>query len=506
MKKVIFVMFTICFFSCSKETNNYDNSSNNNNDVAVTSNVSKLGFSYAIINGFVNLDQITSTYSNLIIGIEVSLEEDFKTILTKEAKELEEKKISLIFYNLNANTKYYYRTFVKVNNLNYKGEKHSFTTFDLPEISPIFNIKEVSCSSAIIDFDDGDFNQIDKNENFSLGFVYSTSKNSLYQKNGYESHFYNIKDEVKIVEIKQLLSDKTYYICPYICVGNSYKYGEIKSFQTLSALLGDGTISYPYSVAAVIDYTDKMQVGTASDKDIYVKGVVSSIVENYHTSGNASFYISDDGTSNNQFFINKALYFQNKRYTIGPLLNKGDTVVICGHVEKKYNGTLETQDNKAYLYTLNNKIDGPISKIENEGACLIGTWNGKMVYTYPISGNISKVQFDAEMTFKTNSNTVYTEGEGTEIDRVGDQTKTLTFTWNIDSYGNIYVRYSNTGKTFKMDVESTTKGFYLDQNNFNGYMVAKQNVEEIEFNFTRSNKTERVRSKSKVMFGSSKIP
>lgn len=127
------------------------------------------------------------------------------------------------------------------------------------------------------------------------------------------------------------------------------------------------------------------------------------------------------------------------------------------------------------------------SSIADEGACLVGTWVGKMIYTYPDDkGNIDKVQFDAEMIFKFNSNNVYTEGIGTEIDRAGNDTQTLNFTWYIDNYGNIYVRYSDTGKAFKLDVESTTKGFYLDQNQFNGYMVAQADVEEIEFSFTRS--------------------
>lgn len=129
------------------------------------------------------------------------------------------------------------------------------------------------------------------------------------------------------------------------------------------------------------------------------------------------------------------------------------------------------------------------SSIEDEGACLIGSWVGQMVYTYPDdNGNIGKAQFDAEMIFRLNSNNVYTEGVGTEIDRAGDETQTLAFTWYIDSYGNIYVRYTNTGKTFKLDVESTTKGFYLDDSQFNGYMVAQTDVEEIEFSFQRGGK------------------
>ncbi|MBQ6210266.1 MAG: hypothetical protein IJK42_10945 [Prevotella sp.] len=141
------------------------------------------------------------------------------------------------------------------------------------------------------------------------------------------------------------------------------------------------------------------------------------------------------------------------------------------------------------------------SSIEDEGACLVGTWVGQMVYTYPDDkGNIGQAQFDAEMIFKLNSNNVYTEGVGTEIDRAGNDTQTLSFTWYIDRYGNIYVRYSDTGKTFMLDVESTTKGFYLDDSQFNGYMVAQKDVEEIEFSFTRGgNNNKRSPAKAKKL-------
>ncbi|MBQ6064377.1 MAG: hypothetical protein IJK87_12245 [Prevotella sp.] len=141
------------------------------------------------------------------------------------------------------------------------------------------------------------------------------------------------------------------------------------------------------------------------------------------------------------------------------------------------------------------------NSIEDEGACLVGTWVGQMVYTYPDDkGNIGQAQFDAEMIFKLNSNNVYTEGVGTEIDRAGNDTQTLSFTWYIDRYGNIYVRYSDTGKTFMLDVESTTKGFYLDDSQFNGYMVAQKDVEEIEFSFTRGgNNNKRSPAKAKKL-------
>jgi len=126
---------------------------------------------------------------------------------------------------------------------------------------------------------------------------------------------------------------------------------------------GDGTVESPYNVIAAINYAKNLEVGAESDRDIYIKGVVVSIAENYTTQyGNARFYISDDGTAKNQFLIYRALYLGNKKYTDGDVLVEGDTVIICGKVTN-YNGTLETQQNKAFLYSLNGKSEGGSGEI-----------------------------------------------------------------------------------------------------------------------------------------------
>ena len=120
---------------------------------------------------------------------------------------------------------------------------------------------------------------------------------------------------------------------------------------------GQGTQDDPFNVIAAINYAKTLEVGAESPQ-VYIKGIVVSIAENYTTQyGNARFYISDDGTARNQFLIYRALYLGNKKYTEGDILAEGDSVIICG-VITNYNGTLETQQNKAFLYSLNGKSEG----------------------------------------------------------------------------------------------------------------------------------------------------
>ena len=121
---------------------------------------------------------------------------------------------------------------------------------------------------------------------------------------------------------------------------------------------GSGTQADPYNVAAAIEFAEKLQVGEESQQDIYIKGKVASIRENYTAQyGNATFYISDDGTSKVTFTVYRARCLGNKKYPSGDLLKEGDEVIVCGKVTN-YNGTLETQQNKAFLYSLNGKSEG----------------------------------------------------------------------------------------------------------------------------------------------------
>ncbi|MBP5506305.1 MAG: hypothetical protein J6Y23_00460 [Prevotella sp.] len=117
---------------------------------------------------------------------------------------------------------------------------------------------------------------------------------------------------------------------------------------------GSGTLADPYNVAAAIEYTQTLEPGTDSPSNVYIKGIISSIREEFTTQyGNGTFYISDDGSAKNQFLVYRAMYLNNKKFSASDQqIQVGDTVIICGIVTN-YNGTLETQQNKAYIYSLN---------------------------------------------------------------------------------------------------------------------------------------------------------
>ncbi len=121
---------------------------------------------------------------------------------------------------------------------------------------------------------------------------------------------------------------------------------------------GDGTLANPFNAVAAYNYAKS--VGNAeSDKEVYIKGKVSTITEQYGTQyGNSTFNISDDGKEANEFTIYRAYYLGNVKYTSGDLLKQGDDVIVCGKVTCYMGNTPETVQGKAYLYSLNGKTEG----------------------------------------------------------------------------------------------------------------------------------------------------
>ena len=114
---------------------------------------------------------------------------------------------------------------------------------------------------------------------------------------------------------------------------------------------GTGTAADPFNVAGVVKYIDE---GGSAETEVYVKGKVVSVVQgsfdaNY---GSLKYYISEDGTPTNQFYVYNGYAGPNRtKFTGEDALKQGDEVVICGKVDS-YNGTKEFLVNN-YIVSLN---------------------------------------------------------------------------------------------------------------------------------------------------------
>lgn len=103
---------------------------------------------------------------------------------------------------------------------------------------------------------------------------------------------------------------------------------------------GTGTAADPFNVAGVEKYIDE---GGSAETEVYVKGKVVSVVQGSWDAsyGSLKYYISEDGTATNQFYVYNGYAGPNRtKFTGEDALKQGDEVVICGKVDS-YNGTKE---------------------------------------------------------------------------------------------------------------------------------------------------------------------
>ena len=363
---VTVTILSFVFFSCSSDNDEkLNDGSSNTTDVAVTSNVSKLGITYAYIDGYVNLHQVASTYQSLQnginVGIELAMNEDFDNAKQAKSKDLEGNKLTIVIDTLSPQTKYYYRTFVKVNDLNYYGEKRSFTTKDFTNITSTGEAFEITFTSAKIKCK-GDASSIDKKNNIAIGIAYSTSKTRLHPDSaiigynpyyGYYSKGFNetecsmdslIKNKSFEETISRLQTGTTYYYCSFTRVGKKYKLGDIKSFSTKSSsdaqlVTGDATD---------ITLTSATIQSTSSITSLYPKGTSIQYGIKYGTSNDTmnetTYATSSEG---NKFTIHLRNLSSGKTYYYCAVVNV-DGVSLIGNTK-----SFTTMSGDAYLFTEN---------------------------------------------------------------------------------------------------------------------------------------------------------
>jgi hypothetical protein len=144
--------------------------------------------------------------------------------------------------------------------------------------------------------------------------------------------------------------------------------GESGDDADYSAAAGSGTLADPFNTTAILKLTSELDADAQSDQEYYFKGKVVSVTEQFGTQyGNATFYMSDDGTTKNQFYVFRALYFNNKKYTSGTTLKEGDEVVVCGKVTNYKGNTPETVQGSCYVYSINGTGGGGGSSAETIG-------------------------------------------------------------------------------------------------------------------------------------------
>lgn len=191
---------------------------------------------------------------------------------------------------------------------------------------------------------------------------------------------------------------------------------------------GTGTAADPFNVAGVVKYIDD---GGSAETEVYVKGKVVSVEQgswnaNY---GSLKYYISEDGTPTNQFYVFNGYAGPNRtKFSGEDALKQGDEVVICGKVDV-YNGTKEFLVNN-YIVSLNGVGGTPDTPT---------TGKGSESNPYTVAEAIAAIKAGAP------TNEVYLTGIISEVQFYNEKYKSLSYYISDDGKSKDMQVYSGKG-------------------------------------------------------------
>lgn len=193
---------------------------------------------------------------------------------------------------------------------------------------------------------------------------------------------------------------------------------------------GTGTAADPFNVAGVVKYIDE---GGSAETEVYVKGKVVSVEQGSWKAdyGSLKYYISEDGTPTNQFYVFNGYAGPNRtKFTGEDALKQGDEVVICGKVDV-YNGTKEFLVNN-YIVSLNG-VGGTTTPDTPT------TGKGSESNPYTVAEAIAAIKAGAP------TNEVYVTGIVSDVYFYNDQYKSLSYYISDDGKSKDMQVYSGKG-------------------------------------------------------------
>lgn len=191
---------------------------------------------------------------------------------------------------------------------------------------------------------------------------------------------------------------------------------------------GTGTAADPFNVAGAVKYIED---GGSESELKYVKGKVVSIEKFDESYGSMKYYISDDGTPTNQFYVFNGYAGPNRtKFSGADALKAGDEVVICGNLIV-YSGTKEFQTGN-YIVSLNGEGGTTTPDTPTTG-------KGSENDPYTVAEAIAAIKAGAP------TNEVYVTGIVSDVYFYSDQYKSLSYYISDDGKSKDMQVYSGKG-------------------------------------------------------------
>ena len=160
-----------------------------------------------------------------------------------------------------------------------------------------------------------------------------STDNQLYVFRGYylNGEKFTSEDQLKVGDEVVILGKlTTFYDDPQVGTGSKL----VSVNGQTGVTIGDGTEGNPYSASQALEMIANGE--NNPDAEVYIKGKVSQIKEVSAQYGNATYWISDDGSTDNQLYVFRGYYLNGEKFTSEDQLKVGDEVVILGKLTTYY--------------------------------------------------------------------------------------------------------------------------------------------------------------------------
>ncbi len=198
--------------------------------------------------------------------------------------------------------------------------------------------------------------------------ITASKVNSITLKVATDAEYNNVTDEISASEIKggdlifktSKATANNYYKIIFDCqVGGSngivqvskveyYKEGDAPTVVDIS-----NTPETAYTVAKAIEL---ITANEGLGNKVYVKGKIAAITEVSTDHGNATYEISDDGTTTTTITVYRGYYLNGEKFTAEDQIKVGDEVVVYGNLTLY--GTTNEINTGSSIYSLNGNTTG----------------------------------------------------------------------------------------------------------------------------------------------------
>ena len=181
--------------------------------------------------------------------------------------------------------------------------------------------------------------------------VDGTTETQLYVYRGYylNGDKFTSTDQLKVGDEVVILGKlTTFYDDPQVGTGS-----KLVSVNGQTGMI-PGTEALPYTPSQALEVIANGE--NDPDAEVYIKGKVSQIKEVSAQFGNATYWISDDGSTDNQLYVFRGKYLNGEEFTSEDQLKVGDEVVILGKLTT-YNGDPQVNTGSS-IVSLNGESGG----------------------------------------------------------------------------------------------------------------------------------------------------